>query len=302
MPPRRQPIHTRVADRLEAQRTIAHALTKILNASRIRQVYVADGSVPPPTLAYVTPFPRLSLALDGTYAIELASHGHVEIVRASRAHAVLVPAHAWDRPQWSARVKVLTCLFGHKQVGFSLVAHGGTSDASLEAIKTSVPGAHDAISRHILQALASSAIDAPNGRLNRLLVESLLHACVRLLTQETPHPQRKATLTYEAICLYVAENFQNRSLNRESVAERFNLAPNHVSRLFAVEGATRFNDHLNIVRVNRAKFMLQTYGMSVKEIAANCGYSDAAYFCRVFRKITNLTPLQYRTGGTAGSM
>jgi AraC-like DNA-binding protein len=48
--------------------------------------------------------------------------------------------------------------------------------------------------------------------------------------------------------------------------------------------------------------MLQNYGMSVKEIAANCGYSDAAYFCRVFRKITNLTPLQYRTGGTAGSM
>jgi YesN/AraC family two-component response regulator len=51
-----------------------------------------------------------------------------------------------------------------------------------------------------------------------------------------------------------------------------------------------------MVRVNRAKFMLQNYGMSVKEIAANCGYSDAAYFCRVFRKITNLTPLQYRTG------
>jgi YesN/AraC family two-component response regulator len=80
------------------------------------------------------------------------------------------------------------------------------------------------------------------------------------------------------------------------VAERFGLAPNHISRLFALEGAVRFNDHLNIVRVNRAKFMLQNYRMSVKEIAANSGYGDAAYFCRVFRKVTGLTPLQYRTG------
>jgi two-component system response regulator YesN len=52
-----------------------------------------------------------------------------------------------------------------------------------------------------------------------------------------------------------------------------------------------------MVRVNRAKFMLQSYRMSVKEIAATCGYSDAAYFCRVFRKVTGLTPMQYRTDG-----
>jgi YesN/AraC family two-component response regulator len=59
----------------------------------------------------------------------------------------------------------------------------------------------------------------------------------------------------------------------------------------------RFNDYVNMVRVNRAKFMLQSYRMSVKEIAATCGYSDAAYFCRVFRKVTGLTPMQYRTDG-----
>ena len=29
----------------------------------------------------------------------------------------------------------------------------------------------------------------------------------------------------------------------------------------------RFNDYLNLVRVNRAKFMLQNYNMTLKEIA-----------------------------------
>ena len=56
----------------------------------------------------------------------------------------------------------------------------------------------------------------------------------------------------------------------------------------------RFNDYLNFVRVSRAKFMLQTYGMTLKEITAKCGYSDVAYFCRVFKKISQVTPTAYR--------
>ncbi len=34
--------------------------------------------------------------------------------------------------------------------------------------------------------------------------------------------------------------------------------------------------------------------MTLKEVAANCGYSDIAYFCRVFKKINQGTPTQYR--------
>ena len=56
----------------------------------------------------------------------------------------------------------------------------------------------------------------------------------------------------------------------------------------------RFNDYVNLVRVNRAKFMLRTYGMTLKEIAAKCGFSDTAYFCRVFKKISKVTPTTYR--------
>ncbi len=257
---------------------------------------MADASVPPPTLAYVTPFPRLAVPIHGIHRIELAQHGRSDVVAAGRGHAILVPAHAWDRPQWSNHATVLTCLFGPRQLGFSLVRRGGATDAPLDAVKTSVHGAQDGVTRNILQALITSAVDGRGDRLDLLLVESLLHGCVRLLRHVEPHRHRKAALTYEAVCLYVDEHFQNPDLNRETVADRFGLAPNHISRLFAVAGPARFNDHLNTVRVNRAKFMLQSYPMSVKEIAANSGYSDAAYFCRVFRKVTGLTPLQYRTG------
>jgi AraC-like DNA-binding protein len=61
----------------------------------------------------------------------------------------------------------------------------------------------------------------------------------------------------------------------------------------------RFNDYLNLVRVNRAKFMLQNYSMTLKEIAANCCYTDTAYFCRVFKKISKVTPTEYRARNLA---
>ena len=60
----------------------------------------------------------------------------------------------------------------------------------------------------------------------------------------------------------------------------------------------QFNDYLNLVRVNRAKFILRNYGMSLKEVAASCGYSDAAYFCRVFKRISKMTPTEYRNQRT----
>ena len=84
------------------------------------------------------------------------------------------------------------------------------------------------------------------------------------------------------------------TLIHQRVAEHFGLAPNHVSRLFRREGQIRFNDYLNSIRMNRAKFMLRNYSLTLKEIAANCGYNDIAYFCRMFKKMNNETPTQYR--------
>jgi YesN/AraC family two-component response regulator len=143
------------------------------------------------------------------------------------------------------------------------------------------------------------AMDESNGPLAGLLTESLLHSCLRLLKAGQNHRPRKAIRTYESICLYVQENFQE-PITRESVARHFGLAPNHVSRLFRKEGLMRFNDYVNLVRVNRAKFMLQNYSVTLKEIASDCGYNDAAYFCRLFKKICKTTPTQYRAESTTG--
>lgn len=284
---------------LPANRIIIRELEEYLRRTRIRHVHFGDGSTAPPVLAYVTNFPRLSVPLTGCHTMEIAHGGRPEAIHPVRGHAVFVPEHGWNKPDWSAHVEALTFLFGVKQIGISLVRHRGDGQSPPTALKASVQGGYDVPTHSILASLRVLAADHAKGPLTRLLTESLLHACLRLLKSPQKHRQRKAIRTYESLCLYVQENFQS-SVTRESVAQHFGLAPNHISRLFRKEGLMRFNDYLNLVRVNRAKFMLQNYALTLKEIAFDCGYNDTAYFCRVFKKTCKITPTEYRAESTAG--
>ncbi len=182
--------------------------------------------------------------------MELAQNGGLRVIRALRGDAVFVPDKAWDKPEWPSAVKVLTFLFGARQIGISLVQYKEASENSVNVINTNVHGRYDGLTHDILGALMLFASHPSQGPLSRLLVESLLHSCLRLLKTPTKDPSRKAVLSYESICLFVQENFQT-SLTRQTVAEHFELAPNHVSRLFRLEGQMRFHDYLNIVRMNR---------------------------------------------------
>jgi AraC-like DNA-binding protein len=282
---------------LPANRIIIRELEEYLRTARIRHVHFGDGSTAPPALAYVTNFPRLSVPLNGCHTMEVACSGRTEAIHPVRGHAVFVPEHSWNKPDWSAHVEALTFLFGVKQIGISLVRHKGDTQSPPAALKASVQGGYDVPTHSILVSLRVLAADHAKGPLARLLTESLLHACLRLLKSPQKHRQRKAIRTYESLCLYVQENFQS-PITRESVARHFGLAPNHISRLFRKEGFMRFNDYLNLVRVNRAKFMLQSYSLTLKEIAFDCGYNETAYFCRVFKKTCKVTPTEYRTEST----
>jgi AraC-like DNA-binding protein len=282
---------------LSANQTIVYELEQYLRKTRVRHVHFCDGTTVPTPLAYVTNFPRLSVTLAGCDTMQVAQQGRTETIKPLRGHAVFVPDHAWNKPDWSGHVEVMTFLFGVKQIGVSLVRHTGGAPVPPKAVKASVHGGYDVPTHSVLAALMVLAADHSKGPLARLLTESLLHACLRLLKSPQRQRPRKAIRTYESICLYVQENFHS-PITRESVAHHFGLAPNHVSRLFRKEGLMRFNDYLNLVRVNRAKFMLQNYSMTLKEIAASCCYRDAAYFCRVFKKICKVTPTEYRANNT----
>ncbi len=77
-------------------------------------------------------------------------------------------------------------------------------------------------------------------------------------------------------------------------AERLNITPNYLNiiskRILGSSAKEQINGQLVMV----VKMLLHTTELSVKEIADRLHYDDSSYLCRIFRKHTGLSPLQYR--------
>ena len=51
---------------------------------------------------------------------------------------------------------------------------------------------------------------------------------------------------------------------------------------------------LNNMRISTAKSLLRFSDASIESIAEQCGFSDSAYFIKVFKNAENITPYSYR--------
>jgi two-component system response regulator YesN len=82
----------------------------------------------------------------------------------------------------------------------------------------------------------------------------------------------------------------------EEAAAALGISSGHLSRIFRQETGYTFLDYLMYVRVKRAAELLRDPTVKVYEVADLVGYADARYFGQVFRKITGLTPREFRDG------
>lgn len=83
-------------------------------------------------------------------------------------------------------------------------------------------------------------------------------------------------------------------LSVASIAARANLHPDYFSRRFELHTGKRPAAYIMEKRIERAKNMLITSGLSHTEIANLSGFSYLSQFSRVFRKETGYTPGQYK--------
>ena len=79
-----------------------------------------------------------------------------------------------------------------------------------------------------------------------------------------------------------------------SIADHLGITPNYLSRLFREQTGMRMTDYLSRMRINKAKTLLVSSGMTVKSIAEKVGYYSAKHFTKVFIKIEGMTPSEYQ--------
>lgn len=257
-------------------------------------IWFAGDFHTPPEFSYQVNFPRLELVLDGEYVNEMEDHERkVSRIVAKAGDAIFVPPNCWNKPDWDTDCSVLSMLFGRRQLGLSFVSkrkgEAGFYDIQKHSIQTRSGFAID----NILEALSSLARESHKKPMDDLLLQALLQYSKTMLEQPVEQSQSRVQDLYQGICIYIQENF-HRQITRDSIADRFSISSNHLSRLFRQQGHMTLADYITWVRVDRAKFMLKKYNFKLNEVSLRCGFKDVNYFCRVFKNRTGRTPTEYR--------
>lgn len=114
------------------------------------------------------------------------------------------------------------------------------------------------------------------------------------MIQKNPSPLTNSVLN--AIC-YIETNYHlNPSL--EEVARASNLSTGYFSRLFHAQLGVSYTRYLNNVRIRHVKILLTHTNKSIMEIALETGYCNGDYLSAQFKKITGMTPRDFRKSGT----
>ncbi len=83
-------------------------------------------------------------------------------------------------------------------------------------------------------------------------------------------------------------------LGLKYISERFSLNPSYLSRLFKKETGKTLTNYINEKRIHDSLIYLAATNLPIQEVAARVGIMDENYFSRIFKKIMNLTPREYR--------
>ncbi len=101
------------------------------------------------------------------------------------------------------------------------------------------------------------------------------------------------SVSLEDILLYIHTNYSSR-ITLKSLVEQFCLNRTTINELFRKATGESVISYLIKLRIEASAMMLRDTGMPVKEIGYRVGFEDMGHFCRTFKKMKGLSPIQYR--------
>ena len=93
----------------------------------------------------------------------------------------------------------------------------------------------------------------------------------------------------EYILSHLSENF-----SRQEIADHVHLSQNHLARLFRQETGSSISDFILQQRMQQAFGLLTNTSLPVGQVAEQVGYENYSYFLTLFRRVSGMTPSQYR--------
>jgi len=107
------------------------------------------------------------------------------------------------------------------------------------------------------------------------------------------HTDQQQSFILSKIYDYVNENYAS-DITLSALADELHLNYSYLSTYFKQRTNENLTAFINRVRVDKAKELLLNHELSISEISRMTGFSEHNYFSKVFKKITGMTPVEYR--------
>jgi transcriptional regulator GlxA family with amidase domain len=92
---------------------------------------------------------------------------------------------------------------------------------------------------------------------------------------------------------FIEHNYQGK-ITVDHLASMLALSRRHLERRFKKATSNTVVEYMQRVRIEAAKMSLETIRENVNEVMYNVGYTDTKAFRMIFKKITGLSPVEYR--------
>lgn len=113
--------------------------------------------------------------------------------------------------------------------------------------------------------------------------------------------RNESSIIIQPALMYIKKHTKEK-ITLAKMATLCNISPSYFSKLFAKENLGNLSDYVNQIKIDHAKKLLYETDWPIRTIADDLGFEDGGYFIKVFKKITNKTPLEYRNERIANSI
>jgi len=115
----------------------------------------------------------------------------------------------------------------------------------------------------------------------------------QLFSLKETEEEERATKVIDRISHYI-EHHLHEDLSLVRLAEMYYFNPSYLSHLFKQEKGINLSEFIDQARTKRAKKLLLDPDLKIREISEQLNYHSAHSFTRFFKKMTGLTPKEYR--------
>ena len=217
-----------------------------------------------------------------------ARQGHMAIFSRYENHSVRVLSREYDRyvlhidPDVVNRASPVYSLLTDRPVGFCNVvdvsAHMEDSAALFRRL----------ISEH-------SSGEKLAREMEQLILEQLLIILYRCMPSNFRDLQDDLVVSIKR----QLENAYHQPCSLATLARQHSVSPSSLSHRFRAVTGTSVMAYLQSCRIAQAKRLLAGSELPVGEIVERCGFSDNSNFSRTFKRLTGLSPTDFRQNYTA---